>query len=200
MYLNQKDGWIEVITGPMFAGKTEELIRRVKRLEYAKQNILVFKPVIDNRYAENEVVSHDHSRTRSINISKAHEIIKYVDEFTNVVAIDEIQFLDEEAVDICEYLADKGIRVIVSGLDRDFRGEPFSFMPKLLALAEYVSKLSAICVKCHTPATRTQRIINGRPANYDDPIILVGAQDSYEARCRECHEVPNKPKKFEFLK
>lgn len=200
MYLNQKDGWIEVITGPMFAGKTEELIRRVKRLEYAKQNILVFKPVIDNRYATNEVVSHDHSRTRSINISKASEIIQYVDENTNVVAIDEIQFLDEDAVDICEYLADKGVRVIVSGLDRNFRGEPFSFMPKLLALAEYVTKLSAICVKCHTPATRTQRIIDGRPANYDDPIILVGAQDSYEARCRECHEVPNRPKKYEFLK
>jgi thymidine kinase len=200
MYLNQKDGWIEVITGPMFAGKTEELIRRVKRLEYAKQNILVFKPVIDDRYATNEVVSHNHNRTKSININKAHDIIQYVDENTNVVAIDEIQFLDEEAVDICEYLADKGIRVIVSGLDRNFRGEPFSFMPKLLALAEYVTKLSAICVKCHTPATRTQRIIDGRPANYDDPIILVAAQDSYEARCRECHEVPNRPKKFEFLK
>ena len=199
MYLNQKDGWIEVITGPMFAGKTEELIRRVKRLEYAKQNILVFKPVIDNRYATNEVVSHDHSRTKSINISKANEIIQYVDENTNVVAIDEVQFLDEEAVDICEYLADKGIRVIVSGLDRNFRGNPFSFMPKLLALAEYVTKLSAICVKCHTPATRTQRIINGKPANFNDPIILVGAQDSYEARCRECHEVPNRPKKYEFL-
>ncbi len=200
MYLNQKDGWIEVITGPMFAGKTEELIRRVKRLEYAKQNILVFKPVIDNRYGLNEVVSHNHNRTKSINIYKAHEIIQYVNEATNVVAIDEIQFLDEEAVDICEYLADKGIRVIVSGLDRNFRGEPFSFMPKLLALAEYVTKLSAICVKCHTPATRTQRIINGKPANYDDPIILVGAQDSYEARCRECHEVPKKPQQFEFLK
>lgn len=200
MYLNQKDGWIEVITGPMFAGKTEELIRRVKRLEYAKQNILVFKPQIDNRYADNEVVSHNHNRTKSINITKAHEIIQYVDDNTNVVAIDEIQFLDEEAVDICEYLADKGIRVIVSGLDRNFRGEPFSFMPKLLALAEYVTKLSAICVKCHTPATRTQRIINGKPANYDDPIILVGAVDTYEARCRECHEVPNKPQRFNFLK
>jgi thymidine kinase len=184
----------------MFAGKTEELIRRVKRLEYAKQNILVFKPIIDNRYANNEVVSHNHNKTKSINISKAHEIIQYVNEDTDVVAIDEIQFLNEEAVDICEYLADKGIRVIASGLDRDFRGEPFSFMPKLLSLAEYVTKLSAICVKCHTPATRTQRIIDGRPANYDDPIILVGAQDSYEARCRECHDVPNKPKKFEFLK
>lgn len=193
MYLKQRDGWIEVICGPMFAGKTEELIRRVKRLEYAKQNILVFKPTIDNRYANNEVVSHNNSRTRSINISRAGEIMKYVDSETDVVAIDEVQFLDEEVVDIVEFLADHGIRVIVSGLDRDFRGEPFSFMPKLLALAEEVTKLSAICVVCHTPATRTQRIVNGKPANYNDPIILVGAKDAYEARCRHCHQVPDKP-------
>ncbi len=200
MYLIQKDGWIEVITGPMFAGKTEELIRRIKRLEYANRNIVVFKPAIDNRYAENEVVSHNNNRTRSISISKASDIMQYIREDTDVVAIDEIQFLDEEVVDICEYLADQGKRVIVSGLDRDFRGNPFSFMPKLLALAEYVTKLSAICVKCHTPATRTQRIIDGRPANYDDPIILVGAKDSYEARCRDCHEVPGKPVKYEIQK
>jgi thymidine kinase len=199
MYLNQKEGWIEVITGPMFAGKTEELLRRIKRLEYAKQNILVFKPTIDNRYEQGHVVSHDHNKTHSINISESKEILEYVKKDTQVVAIDEIQFLDEAAVDICEYLADKGLRVIVSGLDRDFRGEPFSFMPKLLSLAEYVTKLTAICVKCHTPATRTQRIINGKPAKFDDPIILVGAKDSYEARCRDCHEVPNKPKKYGFL-
>jgi thymidine kinase len=199
MYLNQKEGWIEVITGPMFAGKTEELLRRIKRLEYAKQNIMVFKPTIDNRYEQGHVVSHDHNKTHSINISESKEILEYVKKDTQVVAIDEIQFLDEAAVDICEYLADKGLRVIVSGLDRDFRGEPFSFMPKLLSLAEYVTKLTAICVKCHTPATRTQRIINGKPAKFDDPIILVGAKDSYEARCRDCHEVPNKPKKYGFL-
>lgn len=197
MYIKQRDGWIEVITGPMFAGKTEELIRRVKRLEYAKQNIIVFKPTIDDRYAENEVVSHNNNRTRSINISKSSEIMEYVDDYTEVVAIDEIQFLDDEAVEICEYLANHGIRVIVSGLDRDFRGEPFSFMPKLLSLAEEVTKLSAICVKCHTPATRTQRIINGKPAQYDDPIILVGAKDSYEARCRHCHEVPGRPEHYQ---
>lgn len=193
MYLKQREGWIEVITGPMYAGKTEELIRRVKRLEYAKQNIIVFKPQIDNRYAADEVVSHNNSRTRSINISSAKEIMQYVNDDTDVVAIDEIQFLDEEAVQICEHLADSGIRVIVSGLDRNFRGEPFGFMPKLLALAEDVTKLSAICVICHTPATRTQRIVNGKPANYHDPIILVGAKDSYEARCRHCHEVPGRP-------
>ena len=200
MYLTQKDGWIEVITGPMFAGKTEELIRRIKRLQYANRNIVVFKPAIDNRYAEDEVVSHNNSRTRSISISKADEMMQYIRTDTDVVAIDEIQFLGEEAVDICEYLADQGKRVIVSGLDRDFRGEPFSFMPKLLALAEYVTKLSAICVKCHTPATRTQRIIDGKPAKYDDPIILVGAKDSYEARCRDCHDVPGKPVNYEIHK
>ena len=199
MYIKQREGWIEVITGPMFAGKTEELIRRVKRLEYAKQNIIVFKPLIDNRFADNEVVSHNNNRTRSINITKARDIMKYVDDYTEVVVIDEIQFLDEDAVEICEYLANHGIRVIVSGLDRDFRGEPFSFMPRLLSLAEEVTKLSAICVKCHTPATRTQRIINGKPAHYNDPIILVGAQDSYEARCRHCHEVPGRPQVYELF-
>ncbi len=199
MYLKQREGWIEVITGPMYAGKTEELIRRVKRLEYAEQNVIVFKPTIDNRYAANEVVSHNNTRTRSINITKAAEIMTYVEKDTDVVAIDEVQFLDEEAVAICEYLADHGVRVIVSGLDRDFRGEPFSFMPRLLSLAEEVTKLTAICVCCHTPATRTQRIVNGKPANYTDPIILVGAKDSYEARCRHCHEVPGRPAVYDAL-
>jgi len=193
MYLKQREGWIEVITGPMYAGKTEELIRRVKRLEFARQNIIVFKPQMDTRYALDEVVSHNNTRTRSVNITSAKEIMDYVNDQTDVIAIDEIQFLDEEAVRICEHLADSGIRVIVSGLDRDFRGEPFSFMPKLLALAEEVTKLSAICVCCATPATRTQRIVNGKPANYTDPIILVGAKDSYEARCRHCHDVPGRP-------
>ncbi|HAQ56379.1 MAG TPA: thymidine kinase [Acholeplasmatales bacterium] len=199
MYLKQREGWIEVITGPMYAGKTEELIRRVKRLEYAEQNVIVFKPTIDDRYAADEVVSHNNTRTRSINIMKAAEIMTYVEKDTDVVAIDEVQFLDEEAVAICEYLADHGLRVIVSGLDRDFRGEPFSFMPRLLSLAEEVTKLSAICVCCHTPATRTQRIVNGKPANYSDPIILVGAKDTYEARCRHCHEVPGRPAVYDAL-
>lgn len=199
MHLNQKDGWIEVITGPMFAGKTEELLRRVKRLEYAKKNIVVFKPLIDNRYAENEVVSHNKNRTRSVNISLAKEIFDYVDKETEVVAIDEIQFLDEEAVKIVEYLASRGVRVIVSGLDKEFRGEPFSFMPKLLAIAEYVTKLTAVCVKCGAPATRTQRIVNGKPAKYNDPIVLIGAEESYEARCRSCHKVYRKPNPYKNL-
>lgn len=193
MYLNQKDGWIEVVCGPMFAGKTEELLRRVKRLEYAKKNIVVFKPLMDDRYSESEVVSHNNNRTKSVNISRAKQIFDYIDSNTDVVAIDEVQFLDEEAVSIVEFLAGRGIRVIVSGLDRDFRGEPFSFMPKLLALAEYVTKLTAICVKCGAPATRTQRIVNGKPARYVDPIVLIGAEESYEARCRTCHKVYRKP-------
>lgn len=193
MYLNHKDGWIEVICGPMFAGKTEELLRRIKRLEYAKKNIVVFKPLIDDRYSENEVVSHNNNRTKSVNISRAKQIFEYIDSKTDVVAIDEIQFLDEEVVSIVEFLANTGVRVIVSGLDRDFRGEPFSFMPKLLALAEYVSKLTAICVVCGAPATRTQRIINGKPAKYTDPIVLIGAEESYDARCRSCHKVYRKP-------
>ncbi len=196
MYLNQKDGWIEVICGPMFAGKTEELLRRVKRLEYAKKNIVVFKPLIDDRYSDNEVVSHNNNRTKSVNITETIQIFDYIDSKTDVVVIDEIQFLDEEAVLICEYLASQGIRVIVSGLDKDFRGEPFSFMPDLLAMAEYVTKLTAICVLCGKPATRTQRIVNGKPARYIDPIVLIGAEESYEARCRSCHKVYRKPKPY----
>jgi thymidine kinase len=196
MYLNQKAGWIEIICGPMFAGKTEELLRRVKRLEYAKKNIVVFKPLMDNRYASDEVVSHNNNRTKSVNVSYARQMLDYVDKETDVVAIDEIQFLDEEAAEIVEFFASKGIRVIASGLDKDFRGEPFSFMPKLLSIAEYVTKLTAICVKCGSPATRTQRIVDGKPARYNDPIVLIGAEESYEARCRSCHKVYRKPKKY----
>lgn len=199
MYLNQKDGWIEVICGPMFAGKTEELLRRVRRLEYAKKNIVVFKPTIDDRYSNNEVVSHNNSRTKSVNISFARQIFDHIDKETQVVAIDEVQFLDEEAVGICEFLASKGVRVIVSGLDKDFRGEPFSFMPKLLSLAEYVTKLTAICMKCGIPATRTQRMVDGKPARYNDPIVLIGAQESYEARCRSCHKVYRKPNPYKGI-
>jgi thymidine kinase len=199
MVLNQKEGWIEVITGPMFAGKTEELIRRIKRLEYAKKNIIVFKPVIDNRYAENEVVSHNNSRTKSVNISSSKEIFDHVTQDTDVVAIDEVQFLEPETVAILDYLADKGKRVIVSGLDTDFRGEPFSFMPRLISIAEFVTKLTAVCVKCSAPATRTQRIVNGKPAKYMDPIVLIGASESYEARCRKCHKVYRKPSQFKGM-
>lgn len=184
-----KKGWIEVITGPMFAGKSEELIRRIKRLEYAHKKTLVFKPKIDNRYSENEIVSHSKIKTRSINIETAQDILKYVDRDTEAVVIDEVQFLDHEIVHVVEDLANRGIRVIVAGLDRDFRGEPFQNMPELLALAEDVTKLTAICMRCGAPATRTQRLVNGEPASYDDPIIIVGASESYEPRCRHCHGV-----------
>jgi len=185
----QNSGWIEVITGPMFAGKSEELIRRVKRLEYAKKKTLVFKPKIDNRFSENEVVSHSQSKTKSFNISKSTDILKYVKSDTYAVVVDEVQFMDEDIVDVSELLANRGIRVILAGLDNDFRGEPFPIMAKLLAKAEFISKLTAICVKCGAPATRTQRIVNGIPASYFDPIVVVGASEAYEPRCRHCHEV-----------
>ncbi len=192
MDLQLKDGWIEVITGSMYAGKTEELLRRIKRIEYAKKDIIVFRPKLDNRYSENEVVSHNNSRTKSVVIESAKEIYEHVKVLPYAVAIDEVQFFDENIIEVCEYLANKGIRVIVAGLDRDFRGEPFGVMPSLLARSEYVTKLNAICQVCGAPATRTQRLINGKPAHYNDPIILVGAKEQYEARCRHCHIVEGK--------
>ena len=183
---------IEVICGPMFAGKSEELIRRIKRIEYAKKKVIVFKPLIDNRYSENEVVSHNKRKTKCYNLSTSSDAYKYISEDTYAVAFDEVQFMDEGILDVCQKLADKGIRVICAGLDNDFRGEPFSIMPQLLCMAEYVTKLTAICNVCGSNATRTQRIVNGIPASYDDPIIIVGASESYEPRCRHCHEVRGK--------
>ena len=182
-------GWIEVICGPMFAGKSEELIRRVKRLEYAKKKTLVFKPKMDNRYAEDEIVSHSRLKTKSINIESSSDIAKYLTDDVEAIVIDEVQFLDAGIVKVVDELASKGIRVICAGLDRDFRGEPFRNIPELMAIAEDVTKLTAICVKCGAPATRTQRIVNGEPASYDDPIIIVGASEAYEPRCRYCHEM-----------
>ncbi len=193
MYQQYKEGWIEVITGCMFAGKTEELIRRIRVLQFAKKKILVIKPKIDNRYSEDEIASHSGYRVKSINADKARDILKYVTDDVEVVAIDEAQFFDKDLILVCESLADAGKRVMVAGLDRDFRGEPFGVMPELLVRAEFVTKLSAVCAVCGTPATRTQRIVNGEPADYYDPIVLVGASESYEPRCRHCHEVKNAP-------
>lgn len=194
MDLQLKDGWLEVITGNMYAGKTEELLRRVKRIEYAKKSIIVFKPKIDDRYSSSEVVSHNNCRANSIAISNAKELLENLPEkLPYAIAIDEVQFFDKDLVDAIEMLADKGVRIIVAGLDCDFRGEPFGIMPELLSRAEYVSKLFAICQVCGAPATRTQRLIDGKPASYDDPVILVGAKEQYEARCRHCHVVPGKP-------
>lgn len=195
MYQSYRDGWVETISGCMFAGKTEELIRRVKVLEFAKKEILVFKPVIDNRYSDTKVVSHAGSSVESYVIEDAMEILSFVHPTTQVVAIDEVQFFGDNVCEVCNILADRGIRVMVAGLDTDFRGEPFGPMPKLITQAEFVTKLAAVCNKCGKPATRTQRIIDGRPASYNDPVIMVGAAESYEARCRHCHDVPDSPYK-----
>ena len=195
MDIQLKEGWIEVICGCMFAGKTEELLRRVRRIEFAKKDVIVFKPLIDNRYSNDEVVSHNNTKTKSINISKPSDICEYLkDNLPYAIVIDEIQFLDESVIDVCNYYANKGVRVICAGLDKDFRGEPFGIMPKLLAIAERVTKLDAICQVCGGIATRTQRIINGKPAYYDDPVIQVGAKEQYEARCRHCHVVLKREK------
>lgn len=193
MYHQYQDGYVEVITGCMFAGKTEELIRRINVLSFADKNILVFKPAIDNRYSTEKVVSHSGSSVQSIDISKAVDILDYVNDETDVVAIDEVQFLDDDIVEVCEHLARKGKRVMVAGLDMDFRGEPFGVIPKLMTTAEFVTKLTAVCTECGGPATRTQRLVNGSPANYDDPIVMIGASESYEARCRHHHKILNKP-------
>jgi thymidine kinase len=193
MYQMYRPGYIEVISGCMFAGKTEELIRRIKTLEFAKKNVLVFKPAIDNRYSNTKVVSHAGSSVESIVVPDARSILDFVKDDTDVIAIDEIQFFDEDVLLVCDYLAKKGKRVMCAGLDTEFRAEPFGVMPSLITDAEFVTKLTAVCMKCGAPATRTQRLVNGRPAQYSDPIIMVGAAEAYEARCRHCHEVVGKP-------
>ncbi len=194
MDLRCSDGWIEVICGSMFAGKTEELIRRITRIQFAKREVVVFKPVIDDRYGKEDIVSHSQRRIKSIAIQSSSELLDHLDHLPYAVAIDEAQFFDNKIIEVAEYLADHGVRVIVAGLDCDFRGEPFGVMPDFLARAEYVTKLQAICQVCGEPATRTQRIIEGKPAYYDDPIILVSAKEKYEARCRRCHCVPRREK------
>ena len=189
MYRPSGHGYIEAVVGPMYSGKREELIRRLKRAKIAKQEVIVFKPCIDNRYSKEDVVSHSGISIRAIAINHTEEIHKYITDETQVVGIDEVQFFDEGIVAVALELADKGIRVIAAGLDLDFKAEPFGPVPELLARAEFVDKLQAVCVKCGAPATRTQRLINKEPARYDDPIILVGATESYEARCRKCHRI-----------
>ena len=196
MFQNFDDGYIEVVCGPMFAGKTEELIRRIKRLEYAKQSYIIFKPKIDGRYGDNVIQSHNNNRREAVNIEKAREIYTHLkDKTVEVIIIDEAQFFDEELPDVVDDLADQGYRVIVGGLDRNFRGEPFGTMPEILALAEVVTKLTAICPVSGKPATRTQRIIDGKPAHYNDPLVLIDAEESYEPRSRAQHIVPGKKKK-----
>lgn len=183
-------GWLEVVCGSMFSGKTEELIRRIKRAQIARQKVQVFKPRIDTRYSAVQVASHNGVLHSAIPVSSSEEIATLVEPDTTVVAIDEAQFFDDGIVEVCRNLTHNGVRVIAAGLDLDFRGEPFGPMPLLMVEAEMVDKLQAICVVCGAPASRTQRLIDGHPAAYDDPVIMVGAKENYEARCRHCHEVP----------
>lgn len=175
-------GWIEVICGSMFSGKTEELIRRLKRAQIARQKVQCFKPVIDDRYSKDHVMSHDASKILSTPVEKAWQILERVDDNTRVVGVDEAQFFDPAIVEVCQKLANRGVRVVAAGLDMDYRGLPFEPMPVLLAVAEFVTKLSAICTSCGGPASRTQRLVT------TDERIAVGSKDMYEARCRFCHD------------
>ncbi|GEP84944.1 thymidine kinase [Staphylococcus piscifermentans] len=199
MYETYHSGWIECITGSMFSGKSEELIRRLKRGIFAKQKVVVFKPTIDDRYHKEKVVSHNGNAIEAINIQCAEEILEHDLSEVDVIGIDEVQFFENNIVDIAQDLAEQGHRVIVAGLDMDFRGRPFEPMPQLLAVSELVTKLQAVCAVCGAPASRTQRLINGRPAKADDPVIMVGADESYEPRCRAHHIVaPSESEKEEL--
>jgi thymidine kinase len=186
-------GSIEVITGSMFSGKTDELIRRLRRARIAHQNVQVFKPAIDNRYGVEKVTSHAGSEFEATPVHGADHIAPLIRPQTTVVAIDEAQFFGPEVCLVCQELAARGVRVIVAGLDQDFRGEPFGPVPQLMALAEDVTKLHAICAVCGEEASRTQRLIDNRPAAFDQPVVVVGASELYEARCREHHDVPGRP-------
>jgi thymidine kinase len=188
--VTQKSGSLVVITGSMFSGKTEELIRRVRRALYARRSVQVFKHAIDVRSGRTEIRSHNGVPLEATAVSTSEELLEKVDETTDVVAIEEAQFFDEGIVETCRDLADAGYEVVATGLDMDFRGEPFGPMPRLLAEADEVVKLRAICARCGRDASRSQRLIDGRPAPVSAPTILVGAEESYEARCRHCHEVP----------
>ena len=193
MYPAGAGGWFEVVCGVMVSGKSEELIRRVRRALIAKKKVQVFKSHLDERYAGlYHVSSHDGRTVEAVPVDSPEQIAREVLPETQVVAIDEAQFLPAGIVDLATALATSGRRVILAGTDTDFRGEPFGCMPQLLAVAEQVDKLHAICVICGNPASRNQRLIDGRPARYDSPIIMVGSAESYEARCRTCHSVPRR--------
>lgn len=190
-----KKGWIELITGCMFAGKTEEFIKRISIHKRAQQNVIVFKPLIDNRYSENDVQSHSGLKVEAISISKSDEIKKIIQEKCkeqeiDVVGIDEVQFIDTGIQQIAEDLASKGIIVIVNGLDKDFKSDPFQNVDYFLVQAEYVDKLSSICRVCGGNANKTQRIVDGKPSKANEPIVLVSGNDHYEARCRHCYIKP----------
>ena len=182
-------GSVEVIAGCMFSGKTEELIRRLRRAKIARQEIQVFKPIIDKRYSKDKLASHSGHEFEATPVNNVEEIRELLEQDTTVVAIDEAHFFEEEVAPFVQELADKRIRVIVAGLEMDFRGKPFGPMPILMAQTDNVDKFKAICIICGEPATRTQRLVDGEPAHYNDPVIVVGAGELYEARCREHHEV-----------
>lgn len=184
MFINQgrQSGWIEVVCGPMFSGKTEELIRRLRLAVIARQKAIIFKPAIDNRYAEEHIASHNEQKLKCIPLKDTGKILDLVGEHTKVVGIDEAQFFDDSLVKICQKLANRGLRVIVAGLDQDFLGKPFGPMPKLLAVAESILKLKAVCMVCGGLASRTQRL------TLEQEQIVVGAGDHYEARCRACYD------------
>jgi thymidine kinase len=187
--MRHNSGSVEVITGSMFSGKTEELIRRLRRARIAKQQVQVFKPSLDTRYGQDHLASHSGAAFDASPIERAQDIFERLEQDTTVVAIDEAQFFDDELAQVVSNLADQGLRVIVAGLDTDFRGEPFGPLPAIMAQAERVDKLHAICMVCGGPASRTQRLIDGSPARYDEPVVIVGADELYEARCREHHIV-----------
>jgi thymidine kinase len=194
--MDSLSGRIEVVTGCMFSGKSEELIRRLKRAQIARQKVIALKSSLDDRYGLETIASHSGIHLESAIVTSPSDVLRIVEEKqVEVVGIDEVQWFDPGIIEVAEYLAGTGVRVILAGLDQDFRGEPFGPMPELLALAEEVTKLTAVCMVCGRPATRTQRIVNGRPARYDDPVVMVGAAESYEARCREHHVVPGRPER-----
>ena len=187
MIENRKFGWIECICGSMCSGKSEELLRRIKRGVIAKQNVLLFKPSIDNRYEENKVSTHNGNSFESVNIDKAEQIYDYViDKEYDIIGIDEVQFFDDKIIEVINKLADDGIRVIVAGLDMDFKAEPFHPMPEIMAISEMVTKLHAVCNKCGKEASRSQRLINGEPAKYDDPIVVIGASVGSNSLISSC--------------
>jgi thymidine kinase len=182
--LPEKTGWIEVICGSMFSGKSEELIRRLRRAQIARQKVQVFKPVVDNRYSQEHIVSHNDQKIPSESVKSAREILGRTDPDTQVLGIDEAQFLGEELVGVCERLANEGKRVIVAGLDQDFRGCPFEPIPQLLAIAEYITKTMAVCMVCGNPANKSQRLVDSNER------VVVGAEGAYEPRCRRCFQPP----------
>ncbi|QWQ38202.1 thymidine kinase [Gemella sp. zg-570] len=190
MFEYRKTGWIECICGSMFSGKSEELIRRIKRGVIAKQKVLLFKPEIDNRYSKDKISTHNGNSYESISIKSSSEIYDYVkNKNYDIIGVDEVQFFDKDILKVINDLANNGVRVIVAGLDMDFKAEPFYPMPDIMAVSEIVTKLHAVCSKCGSEASLSQRLIDGTPAKYNDPVVVIGASESYEARCRHCHEI-----------